>query len=307
MQTSNDPFQKINIQKLFMSLYIVLPFLLVLIVFLLLGVFSLVNKLNFDDLIEVEAPIFNGAMSIVFGVSLAYVLFKESKKVGLQINQVIGQARHIDLKLIGLIAVLIFAFSLGFNSLSLYSLSFVFPEYVEEFINEKQFSNIPELIILSFPNIILAPLIEEFFFRGIVLQKWVIKWGVKIGIFTSSLLFVIIHIRFDFIPLFFGAIVLSILYFKTHSLLAPILCHFFYNTIGIIFATIGYFSESAIERNAFISVKDYQASVQPLLGQRVFLIAISVPFLIYFVYKNFPSNNAIIPYYANEAKILETN
>jgi hypothetical protein len=56
-----------------------------------------------------------------------------------------------------------------------------------------------------------------------------------------------------------------------------------------------------------MSVNDYQALIQPLLGQRVFLIAISVPFLIYFVYKNFPKNDAIIPYYANEARIPETN
>jgi uncharacterized protein len=97
------------------------------------------------------------------------------------------------------------------------------------------------------------------------------------------------------------------LYFKTRCLITSILFHFFYNTIVTTLNIIDYFNTSAIERNAFVSVKDYQTSIQPLLSQRVLMIAISTPFLIYFIYKNFPKNDAIIPYYANEAKTHETN
>ena len=154
---------------------------------------------------------------------------------------------------------------------------------------------------------LLAPVTEEFLFRGIILQKWAIKWGVKAGILTSSFLFAIVHFRFDIIELSLIGIILSILYLKTRNLLAPIFCHFFYNTFWMIFTTINYFSKSEIERIAFISLQEYQNSVQPLLGQLVFLISISAPFLIYFVYKNFPKNDAIIPYYANEAKTNEIN
>jgi hypothetical protein len=85
------------------------------------------------------------------------------------------------------------------------------------------------------------------------------------------------------------------------------LLHFFYNTIAIILKIIHYFTTSAIERSAFVSVKEYQTSIQPLLSQRVFLLAISIPFLLYFIYKNFPKNDAIIPYYTNEAQTSEIN
>lgn len=298
--SENDPFKRINFLELLVCL-ITLPFLFILI----LGVFSLLNNLNFFDLLD--NPSYSNPLSIFFTVYFAFILFREFQNSGLKFNQIIGDKRHIDLKLIGLISVLELAFNRGFNSLLLYNLSFAFPEYVEDFLNQKHFTNIFEMITFSFSSVILAPLIEEFFFRGIALQKWVIRWGSKIGVLTSSLLFAIIHFRFDIIPLFLVGIILSILYFKTRSLIAPILCHVFYNAVLLIFSIRKYFSESAIERNALISVKDYQASIQPLLGQRVFLIAISLPFLIYFVYKNFPRNNAIIPYYANEAKILETN
>ncbi len=37
------------------------------------------------------------------------------------------------------------------------------------------------------------------------------------------------------------------------------------------------------------------------------MIAISIPFLIYFIYNSFPKNDAIIPYYVNDAKTSETN
>ncbi|MEH2183613.1 CPBP family intramembrane glutamic endopeptidase [Nostoc sp.] len=200
-----------------------------------------------------------------------------------------------------------FTFIRGFSTLILYNLSFVLPKYVESHINEKYFTNILEMIIWSFSAMLLAPIIEELFFWGIILQKWALKWGVRAGILTSSLLFAILHFRFDIIPLFITGILLSILYFKTRCLITSMLFHFFYNTIVTTLNIIDYFNTSAIDRNAFVSVKDYQTSIQPLLSQRVFLLAISTPFLIYFIYKNFPENDVIIPYFANNAKTHETN
>jgi membrane protease YdiL (CAAX protease family) len=124
-----------------------------------------------------------------------------------------GYKNYINFKLIIIIFAIQFAFQRGFNTVTLYKLSFILPNYLESYINEKPVTNILEMILWSFSVMLLAPLIEEFFFRGIVLQKWAIKWGVKAGILTSSLLFAIFHFRFDIIPLFLTGIILSILYF----------------------------------------------------------------------------------------------
>jgi membrane protease YdiL (CAAX protease family) len=296
----NNPFKRISILGLFLSCLT-----LVSSISLILAIFCLLNNLNYADFVESSSIV--SLLIIFIYIYFLYIIFRECKNSGLIFKQIIGDNRYISLKLIVLIAVLQYAFRSGFGSLFLYNLSFISPEYVENYINKKYYTNILEIIAYSFLVMPLALFAEEFFIRGIVLQKWAIKWGVRTGVLTSSLLFAILYFDHTIIYSFIGGIIYSILYFKTRSLIAPLLCHFFYNIINIIFVVSNYFSKSAIEKSALMSVNDYQGLIQPLLGQRVFLIAISVPFLIYFVYKNFPKNDAIIPYYANEARIPETN
>ncbi|MEH2204552.1 MAG: type II CAAX endopeptidase family protein [Nostoc sp.] len=297
----NEPWNKINIPELFLSWLIALPVLF----WSILGLFYSFNNLNFADIIK-NLTILN-LLTIAYSLFWVFILLKTLQKAGLKFNKIIGYKNYVNLKLVTVIIAIEFAFAKGSNTLILYNLSFVFPKYVESYINEKDFTNILEMILWSFSAMLLAPIIEEFFFRGIILQKWAVKWAVKSGILTSSLLFAILHFRFDIIPLFIMGTLSSILYFKTRSLITSMLFHFFYNTIVTILNVVDYFNTSAIERSAFISVKEYQVYIQPLLNQRVFLLTISIPFLLYFIYKIFPKNDAIIPYYTNEAKTSEIN
>jgi membrane protease YdiL (CAAX protease family) len=299
-----DPFKKINIPELLLTLFISLPVSLPVLCILIVGIFSLLNNLSLSTLLKNTG--IGSVIGIIIYVGWLFILLTQFPTTEFIFNKIIGYKNKYNWKIIS-ITVLMCAFSTGFVFLSLYVLSFILPHYVEYYINNNNITNIWELIFTGFSVMLLAPVTEEFLFRGIILQKWAIKWGVKAGILTSSFLFAVIHFRFDIINLSLMGIILSILYLKTRNLLAPIFCHFFYNTFWMIFTTINYFSKSEIERIAFISLQEYQNSVQPLLGQLVFLISISAPFLIYFVYKNFPKNDAIIPYYANEAKTNEIN
>jgi membrane protease YdiL (CAAX protease family) len=297
----NEPWDQINIPELFLCWIIALPVLF----WSILGLFYSFNNLNFTDIIKNQTIL--NLLEIAYSLCWIFILLRILQKLGLKFNKIIGYKNYANLKLVAVLVAIEFAFSRGSSTLILYNLSFVFPKYVESYINKKEFTNILEMILWSFSAMLLAPIIEEFFFRGIILQKWAVKWGVRAGILTSSLLFAILHFRFDVIPLFITGILFSILYFKTRSLITSMLLHFFYNTIAIILKIIHYFTTSAIERSAFVSVKEYQTSIQPLLSQRVFLLAISIPFLLYFIYKNFPKNDAIIPYYTNEAQTSEIN
>ncbi len=90
---------------------------------------------------------------------------------------------------------------------------------------------------------------------------------------------------------------LSSLYYKTRNLLTPILSNCFYGIAVAIHNVLNFFSKSLIERASFISVSDYQNSIQPLLGQRILLIALTIPLIAYFIYKYFPQDDAILPYY----------
>ncbi len=66
----------------------------------------------------------------------------------------------------------------------------------------------------------VAPVVEEFVFRGLLLTRWSRKWGISRGILASSLLFGIAH--GNLLGMVFFAIVMSILYIETRSLVVPI-------------------------------------------------------------------------------------
>ena len=283
---NDNLFNKINIPELLLFL---LSLLFIYGIFL--NAFSL-NDVNNSLLVELYAEIF------IFFIWIFILIFK-LKESELKMNQIIGNKNLIRVKLILVVTVMDFAFNRGLNPLMLYQLSFIFPQYVEDIINQKRFSTPLEMVLFIFSVIVLAPLLEEFLCRGIMLQKWGIKWGIKVGVITSSLFFALLHFRYDIITLFLLGVILAILYFKTHNLVSSVLCHCFYNTLVLIFGFLNYFMTPEIERNSFISVIEYQNSTQPLLGYRIFLIAVSLPFLTYFIYKNFPKNDSIIPYYAN--------
>lgn len=283
---NDNLFNQINIPELLLFL-ISLPF----IYGIFLSAFSL-NDLKNSLVVEFYAEIF------MFLIWMLVLIFKV-KASGLKINQIIGNKNLISVKLIVVVTVMDFAFNRGLNSLMLYQLSFIVPKYVEYIINKKSFSTPLEMALFIVSVIVLAPLLEEVLCRGIILQKWGIKWGIKVGVITSSLFFALLHFRYDIITLFILGVILAILYLKTHNLISSILCHCFYNTLFLIFGFLNYFMTPGIERNTFISISEYQNYNQPLLGYRIFLIAISLPFLIYFIYKNFPKNDSIIPYYAN--------
>jgi membrane protease YdiL (CAAX protease family) len=177
----NNPFKRISILGLFLSCLT-----LVSSISLILAIFCLLNNLNYADFVESSSIV--SLLIIFIYIYFLYIIFRECKNSGLIFKQIIGDNRYISLKLIVLIAVLQYAFRSGFGSLFLYNLSFISPEYVENYINKKYYTNILEIIAYSFLVMPLALFAEEFFIRGIVLQKWAIKWGVRTGVLTSSLL-----------------------------------------------------------------------------------------------------------------------
>ncbi|HEV2318187.1 MAG TPA: type II CAAX endopeptidase family protein [Verrucomicrobiae bacterium] len=93
----------------------------------------------------------------------------------------------------------------------------------------------PEQIYLGIFAVILAPVAEEFIFRG-VLFTFVRQLGLrKTAWFGVSLLFALIHgDAAIFIPLFGLALVLTWLYEITDSLLAPIFTHALFNAANLI-------------------------------------------------------------------------
>jgi membrane protease YdiL (CAAX protease family) len=88
---------------------------------------------------------------------------------------------------------------------------------------------------LAFFAMVLAPVAEEFIFRG-VLFPFVKQLGwPRLAWFGVSFLFAAIHLNAPtFVPLFVLALVLTWLYQKTDCLLAPIAAHSLFNTANLV-------------------------------------------------------------------------
>lgn len=100
-----------------------------------------------------------------------------------------------------------------------------------DFINNQL---LPIEIIISFIIVIvLAPIVEEIFFRGMMLNKWGKKYGLFNGILLTSLIFALIHPT-TFFAAFLSSFLFSILYVKTKKLYVPIIAHAFGNLIVFI-------------------------------------------------------------------------
>ena len=93
----------------------------------------------------------------------------------------------------------------------------------------------PTGIYLGIFAVVLAPVAEEFIFRG-VLFPFVKQLGwPKLAWFGVSLLFALIHGSMAiFIPLFVLALALTWLYEKTGNLLAPIVVHGLFNAVNLV-------------------------------------------------------------------------
>jgi membrane protease YdiL (CAAX protease family) len=95
------------------------------------------------------------------------------------------------------------------------------------------------LAYFVFFAVVLAPVAEEFIFRGMLFPLARQLAGPKIAWIGVSLLFAVIH--FDaaiFLPLFILALVFTWLYEKTGCLAAPVLAHSLFNAANLVLLII---------------------------------------------------------------------
>lgn len=87
---------------------------------------------------------------------------------------------------------------------------------------------------LAFFAAVLAPIGEEFFFRGILFSAAKRCGWPRLGWFGVSFIFAFFHLNAPtFLPLFILALALTWLYEKTGGLLAPMLAHSLFNSFNL--------------------------------------------------------------------------
>lgn len=176
------------------------------------------------------------ALNFVLYVVTPVIFFKyHFKKQGVSVRQVVytkGVKRWTS-SIFGIVVVSI-AFSLATFWLYLYALNPFFPSIVNLFLEDVPLPDNAFYFAFDIITItILAPIVEEFVFRGVILHRLIRKTSVWGGILLSSLLFGILHA--DIIGAFLFGVIASLLFIKTGNLLIPILMHALNNTIAVVF------------------------------------------------------------------------
>lgn len=124
----------------------------------------------------------------------------------------------------------------------LWNFELIILDYFQDIASNRN-SKIVSLSILNITSIIiLAPIIEELFYRRFLLEKLVQKNGRVISLIVSSLCFSIIHLERpnSLIPTFIVGIILGLIYLTTKKIIYPIILHFIFNVIYIISVSVEY-------------------------------------------------------------------
>jgi membrane protease YdiL (CAAX protease family) len=196
---------------------------------------------------------------------------------------------------VGIVALLII-FSLGAYWLQYYPLSFIVPSYVNGVLNESDFYTMADTtspiiynLLIVLVGVIVAPIVEEFLFRGVILQRLALKWGITAGVLISSFIFGMLHN--DILGAFVFGIFMSLLYINTRTLLVPIACHILNNALALGFGIVGIVIDGSEAVGTLAQFQsDVWTGIVPLL--------VSAPLVIYYMYKNWPKKDTKLPYFS---------
>ena len=164
--------------------------------------------------------------AVIHGIILASVWFFSIRKHGASWRE-LGFRRCTPTHLF-LLVPLVFALSWGFEAaytwlVSLVGTEALIPEqeYIEELFDEAPFKP-----LLYFDIVVVTPIVEEILFRGFILAGLTLALGNIKGLLISSVMFALVHIDLDVMPIIFVSGMLAAwLYMRTGSLWPPIAMH----------------------------------------------------------------------------------
>ena len=135
--------------------------------------------------------------------------------------------------------------------------------------------------------VLIAPVLEEFFARGILLTRWTVKWGVPRAILASSAVFALLHT--NFLGAFCFACAMAILYIRTKSLFVPMSLHIVNNLTAWIMESLTLDTDSTI---SYETIAEFQESW--MIG--LITLVISIPCVILFWRRYIPGTDWSVPY-----------
>jgi uncharacterized protein len=220
------------------------------------------------------------------------------RRRGLDVGQVVGAfpPQHPWFQLIAIV-IGILGFSLGAFVLSASGLALAAPEVVESIVQDlnrepmlPSQGDVGVRLLTIVTLVIAAPIVEELFFRGLLLQRWAVKWGIRPAILASSLLFGCLHANPVGLTMF--GVMMAVIYIRSRQLWVTILAHSLNNAIAVLLSVGG---EAGGGGTTALTLK----SLQNDWWVGLLLVGLTLPGLVAYLYRNWPISGAVTPYFIN--------
>jgi membrane protease YdiL (CAAX protease family) len=195
------------------------------------------------------------------------------------------------------IVVPLLLFSYGTVWVVYYPLSVFSPELVDALLlGDDLFLGSTEGAVPIGPNVlsalalvVLAPVTEEVFFRGYLLHRWAVTWGIEASVVASSVVFASLHAD-PLGALLFG-FAMAVVYLETRSLGLVIVCHILNNLLAY---AAGVGTTLLEEPGATYSIGDFQRE----WWMAAIALLLSLPWAVRFVRSHWPDETRALPYEA---------
>jgi len=173
---------------------------------------------------------------VVLSAVLALWAWRQCKRAGVSPRALLGPPpSKSDWRLLVVVLPLL-PIALGAIWLIWLPISYALPDFVQQWILKEDpamwLPDAPLRSVLAILTIVIvAPIVEEFVFRGVLLQRFAAKWGQVTAVLVSSVLFGLLHA--DILGKTIFGIVMAMLYVRTGGLWLPIACHMLNNALGV--------------------------------------------------------------------------
>ncbi len=101
-------------------------------------------------------------------------------------------------------------------------------------------AGLPEFLLVLIPGAVIAPVVEEIYFRGYVFRAYLDQKGVTSAFLFSAGLFALVHLNLAaFVPIFGMGLLLCLFYYRTNSIVPGIVAHAINNAAAFILLYLG--------------------------------------------------------------------
>ena len=233
---------------------------------------------------------------------------------GLMVAWVLGKAsgNRVDMRLligsvpsgyqwrsvVGVVGLLML-FTIFTSWLFLYFISVYLTHLVDVFANEDVYVTGKQSDYAGLHNlqaflvtVLVAPVVEEVFFRGMLLTRWSLKWGPTAGVIGSSIVFGLFHV--GFVGAFAFGVAMCLLYIKTNTLIVPMAAHFLNNLVVSGFSAIALRSEAG---GRAVDFQDLEAGLMVAVAGAI----VTLTLLVWYIVRNWPRRGETAPYLVDQA------